>query len=126
MNSPIEHATSTITKYAQQAPRYTSYPTALKFSAVNDGLLENASENCGADTISLYIHIPFCEQLCYYCGCNKIVTRHNEKADHYLSYIEKEMIAKKSLYKDSSGASFRWRFPKFSLSNTTYLFNVSD
>ncbi|MBQ4830218.1 oxygen-independent coproporphyrinogen III oxidase [Alteromonas sp. MMG017] len=100
MNSPIEQATSTITKYAQQAPRYTSYPTALKFEAVNDGLLESASENCGADTISLYIHIPFCEALCYYCGCNKIVTRHNEKADHYLSYIEKEMIAKKSLYKD--------------------------
>ncbi|MDO6569212.1 oxygen-independent coproporphyrinogen III oxidase [Alteromonas sp. 1_MG-2023] len=99
MNSPIEQATTTITKYAQQAPRYTSYPTALKFEAVNDDLLENASEHCGADTISLYIHIPFCEKLCYYCGCNKIVTRHNEKADHYLSYIEKEMVAKKSLYK---------------------------
>lgn len=89
---------TTITKYAQQAPRYTSYPTALKFDEVKGTILTNASAQCGADNLSVYIHIPFCEQLCYYCGCNKVVTRHNEKADDYLDYLEKEILSKAALY----------------------------
>lgn len=89
---------TTITKYAQQAPRYTSYPTALKFDNVRGSILEKASTLCGADNLSVYIHIPFCEQLCYYCGCNKVVTRHNEKADDYLEYLEQEIRTKKTLY----------------------------
>lgn len=89
---------TTITKYAQQAPRYTSYPTALKFDSVRGSILEKASALCGADNLSVYIHIPFCEQLCYYCGCNKVVTRHNEKADNYLEYLEQEIREKKVLY----------------------------
>lgn len=87
-------SSSFIKKYAQHAPRYTSYPTALKFEPVDGDFLLDASTSSGADTLSLYVHIPFCKTLCYYCGCNKLVTRHNEKADDYLTYLEKEMLAK--------------------------------
>ena len=98
MNMPTISAATTIKKYAQHAPRYTSYPTALKFDSVADDVLETASQYCGSDALSLYIHIPFCEKLCYYCGCNKIITRHNHKADDYLSYLAKEIEIKKPLY----------------------------
>ena len=89
--------TSFIKKYAQHAPRYTSYPTALKFEPVDNDILSIANKDTLADELSLYIHIPFCNTLCYYCGCNKIVTRHQDKADIYLDYLEKEMIAKQAL-----------------------------
>lgn len=89
--------TTTITKYAQHAPRYTSYPTALKFEPVQDDILTIANHQSQNKVSSLYVHIPFCKTLCYYCGCNKIVTRHNSKADEYLDYIEKEMLAKRQL-----------------------------
>ena len=40
--------------------------------------------------LSLYVHIPFCHKLCYFCGCNKVITRHQHKADIYLDYLEKK------------------------------------
>ena len=98
MTTPPLVPNSTVIKYAQQAPRYTSYPTALKFSQVPANALNEASWKYGTDDLALYIHIPFCDTLCYYCGCNKTVTRHNDKADDYLSYLEQEMLLKKPLY----------------------------
>lgn len=89
-----DNTQSFITKYAQHAPRYTSYPTALKFEPIDSDLLTLASDSSTTNELSLYVHIPFCKTLCYYCGCNKLVTRHNEKADDYLAYLEKEMVAK--------------------------------
>ncbi|MGM0526172.1 MAG: oxygen-independent coproporphyrinogen III oxidase [Pseudomonadota bacterium] len=80
-----------IEKYNINGPRYTSYPTALMlapdFSMAD---IEDALNNA-ANEICLYIHLPFCHKLCYYCGCNKIVTRHQHKADKYLDYLESEM-----------------------------------
>ncbi|WP_394224043.1 oxygen-independent coproporphyrinogen III oxidase [Alteromonas gracilis] len=90
---------STITKYAQHAPRYTSYPTALKFEPLDNDILRTAHVISKAPAVSLYVHIPFCKTLCYYCGCNKLVTRHNEKADEYLVYLEKEVLTKHYLAK---------------------------
>ena len=83
-------------KYNTAGPRYTSYPTAIAFEALDDGaLLTNAlstlSQSENANKLSLYMHIPFCHSLCYYCGCNKIVTRHAHKADIYLDYLIKEI-----------------------------------
>ncbi|PKP63573.1 MAG: coproporphyrinogen III oxidase, partial [Alphaproteobacteria bacterium HGW-Alphaproteobacteria-9] len=54
---------------AKPVPRYTSYPTAADFGALPEGAIERAIAGADGD-ISLYLHIPFCEQICYYCGCN--------------------------------------------------------
>jgi oxygen-independent coproporphyrinogen-3 oxidase len=83
-------------KYNTAGPRYTSYPTAIAFEPLDDqALLGHAmtalSQSDDADKLSLYMHIPFCHSLCYYCGCNKIVTRHAQKADIYLDYLIKEI-----------------------------------
>ena len=76
-------------------PRYTSYPTADRF---HDGfrqpeyvsVLENTLSG-SLKPVSLYVHIPFCNVICYYCGCNKVITKDTSKADEYLTYLEKEM-----------------------------------
>lgn len=76
-------------------PRYTSYPTADRFHngfrqpeyvATLDKVLKNNTK-----PVSLYIHIPFCNVICYYCGCNKVITKDTQKAHQYLDYLEKEM-----------------------------------
>ena len=79
-------------------PRYTSYPTADRFVeafgpdeyvlALQQRRLGSAAK---AVPLSLYVHIPFCESLCYYCACNKIITRHPERADVYLRYLSREI-----------------------------------
>ncbi|WP_205662138.1 oxygen-independent coproporphyrinogen III oxidase [Alteromonas flava] len=81
-----------LNKYNTSGPRYTSYPTALEFSSeLPDNPLHHAMLTSAGSDLSLYIHIPFCHQLCYYCGCNKVVTRHQHKADRYLDYLAKEI-----------------------------------
>ncbi|WP_286270471.1 oxygen-independent coproporphyrinogen III oxidase [Thalassotalea hakodatensis] len=86
-------------KYNTSGPRYTSYPTALEFhdhfTAID---LASAIENSKNNTLSLYVHIPFCHSLCYYCGCNKVVTRQRDKADIYLDYLIKELKTKAPLF----------------------------
>lgn len=89
-----------IKKYNQQAPRYTSYPTALEFVPIDNNdtqteqtILQNRDKK---RPLSLYIHIPFCRHLCYYCGCNKIITKKNSDAGDYLDYLFAEILHKKS------------------------------
>ena len=86
-------------KYNTNGPRYTSYPTALSFddSFFDDDLIKAVKTSPNND-LSLYLHIPFCHSLCYYCGCNKIVTRHNHKATEYLTYLFTEISQRKSLF----------------------------
>jgi oxygen-independent coproporphyrinogen-3 oxidase len=79
-------------------PRYTSYPTADRFvEAFTDADYAQALEQRRASPagltlpLSLYVHIPFCESLCYYCGCNKIITKHHDRAAGYLKYLEREV-----------------------------------
>jgi oxygen-independent coproporphyrinogen III oxidase len=80
-------------------PRYTSYPTADRFSESFDSArLETALEEHRAaaeagmpSPLSIYVHIPFCESLCYYCACNKIITKHHERAAPYLDALEAEI-----------------------------------
>ncbi|RZF79072.1 oxygen-independent coproporphyrinogen III oxidase [Pseudoalteromonas sp. CO325X] len=92
MIAQVQWHNELINKYNVSGPRYTSYPTALQLTDGADGnTLINALNQCQGDELSLYIHIPFCHQLCYYCGCNKIVTRHQHKADLYLDYLGQEM-----------------------------------
>jgi oxygen-independent coproporphyrinogen-3 oxidase len=77
-------------------PRYTSYPTADRFSAdfgPSDAIKALAGNRADAPTkpLSVYVHIPFCEQLCYYCACNKIITKRHERASAYLDALETEL-----------------------------------
>ena len=80
-------------------PRYTSYPTADRFveafgpAEYRQALRQRAQGAVvgGAPPLSLYVHIPFCESVCYYCACNKVVTRHHERAAEYLDALEQEI-----------------------------------
>ena len=82
-------------KYACSGPRYTSYPTAPQFRA--DFPLEQylAWQDKDGDhkraPLSLYVHLPFCHDICYYCACNKIVTRKKGVARRYLDHLEREI-----------------------------------
>ena len=76
-------------------PRYTSYPTADRFhNEVGDAGYQTALQACRADSpapLSLYLHIPFCENICYYCGCNKIITKDHSRSARYVDYLSREM-----------------------------------
>jgi oxygen-independent coproporphyrinogen-3 oxidase len=81
-------------RYDIPGPRYTSYPTADRFSdgVVVADLLDALRKNTVARRpLSLYVHIPFCESLCYYCACNKIITHDHSKAARYLDYLAQEV-----------------------------------
>jgi oxygen-independent coproporphyrinogen-3 oxidase len=87
-----------LTRFDVPGPRYTSYPTADRFAEAfgeNDyvqALARRQAGGVGKQTpLSLYVHIPFCESLCYYCACNKIVTHHKEQSADYLRYLGKEL-----------------------------------
>jgi len=82
-------------KYDRSGPRYTSYPTAPYFhpgvgaATYLDHL--HQEDTGAAREISLYVHLPFCDTLCYFCGCNMMVTRSRSKVERYLEYLEKEI-----------------------------------
>lgn len=83
-----------VQKYNVPGPRYTSYPTAVQLSdQYEQGELDRAfgKRRDKEQAFSLYIHIPFCFSLCWYCGCTKIITKDQDRGDHYLDYLEKEM-----------------------------------
>lgn len=98
-----------IQKYNQSGPRYTSYPTALEFneSYTNEDFIA-AANRYPERPLSLYVHIPFCHKLCYFCGCNKVITRHQHKADIYLDYLEKEIKARSELFKNRVATQVHW------------------
>lgn len=80
----------------QQGPRYTSYPTADRFTdEFTEEKYINALEQRVSGfldkPLSLYVHVPFCNTICYYCACNKIITKDKSKSDLYLDYLEKEL-----------------------------------
>lgn len=78
-------------------PRYTSYPTADRFVEAHgpaqhlQALAQRAQGPGKAAPLSVYVHVPFCESLCYYCACNKIVTKHHERGAEYLKLLDAEI-----------------------------------
>jgi oxygen-independent coproporphyrinogen-3 oxidase len=93
---PLVFDPALIKKLTQSGPRYTSYPTADRFAGdfgYRDYLQAVAGLRTRGSTkpLSLYLHIPFCDTVCYYCACNKIVTKNREKAAVYLSYLKREI-----------------------------------
>jgi len=83
----------------QPGPRYTSYPTADRFveafgaAEYRQALQQRASGATvgGTPPLSIYVHVPFCESVCYYCACNKVITRHHDRASDYLDVLTQEV-----------------------------------
>jgi oxygen-independent coproporphyrinogen-3 oxidase len=92
-----------IARLSKSGPRYTSYPTADRFAdsyTYRDYLHAVAERRTrgNARPLSLYLHIPFCDTVCYYCACNKIVTKNREKAATYMAYLKREITIQGSLF----------------------------
>lgn len=90
----MELPTALLEKYSKAGPRYTSYPTAPYFTEAfgeKEWLAELAATQDSGRDLSLYVHIPFCDTLCYYCGCNMVATRNYSRATEYLAFLFKEI-----------------------------------
>jgi oxygen-independent coproporphyrinogen-3 oxidase len=91
-----------VRRYDRPGPRYTSYPTAVQFHP-RFGIAEyeaaaRASNHGDAQPLSLYVHVPFCENPCFYCGCNKVITRDHAKAGQYLARLYREIALQGTLF----------------------------
>lgn len=92
----IELSEALIRSLDTLGPRYTSYPTAGRF---HTGFTEQAYRNhlgqrngrLGNPPLSIYMHLPFCESLCYFCACNKIIIKEHGRVAEYLGYLDREM-----------------------------------
>jgi oxygen-independent coproporphyrinogen-3 oxidase len=95
-DSPIQRLDpELIARYDVSGPRYTSYPTAVQFTDQFDekSFARAVGDSNGAPIpapLSIYVHVPFCRQLCFYCACNKLVTQDTAKAVEYLDLLERE------------------------------------
>jgi oxygen-independent coproporphyrinogen-3 oxidase len=92
-----------VEKYDRPGPRYTSYPTAPQFHqafAMDDyhAAAKASNQATVPKALSLYIHIPFCKSLCYYCACNKIITQKTHRAVEYLNYLKREIAMQAALF----------------------------
>ena len=92
----IELSEELIRKFDTLGPRYTSYPTADRFNTAFTeqsyrNYLDQRAKNGANPPLSIYVHLPFCESLCYFCACNKIITKDHGRAVEYLNYLDKEM-----------------------------------
>ena len=93
-----------VERYGGRGPRYTSYPTALQFSdsLTASGYRDNAlASNASGAPLSLYVHIPFCHALCYYCGCNKIVTHNQQRVERYMEMLHREIGMQSAMFDDT-------------------------
>ena len=90
-----------INRYDKAGPRYTSYPTALE---LHDGFTDTdyrqhiEKSNAAGGPLSLYVHIPFCDTVCFYCACNKIVTKNRSHAQPYVDNLCKEIVMQGALF----------------------------
>ena len=104
-----------VARYDGRVPRYTSYPTAPHFSAAVDAATyAEWLKALPADTmLSLYLHVPFCDRLCHYCGCNTTVVRLDSARRAYASLLEREiarvaaLIGRRAPSRMSIGAAAR-------------------
>ncbi len=101
-------------KYDRPGPRYTSYPTAPQFNekfTAENYLDEIIKTNYGENLphLSLYYHLPYCDTLCYFCGCNMIITRNRDRVKEYIRYIKKEMdLIRGYLLTDRKVSQLHW------------------
>jgi oxygen-independent coproporphyrinogen-3 oxidase len=97
-STAVNMSTDLLRRFDVAGPRYTSYPTADRFveafTATDYGLALQQRRTVASAMVfplSLYVHIPFCESVCYYCACNKIITKHHERGAEYLRYLSREV-----------------------------------
>jgi oxygen-independent coproporphyrinogen III oxidase len=95
-STDIEISEELIRRFDSLGPRYTSYPTADRFNTQFDErsyikYLQGHTTAPVKAPLSLYVHLPFCASICYYCGCNKIITKDHGRSAKYLRYLEKEL-----------------------------------
>ncbi|RKY90770.1 MAG: oxygen-independent coproporphyrinogen III oxidase [Ignavibacteriae bacterium] len=101
-------------KYDKPGPRYTSYPTAPQFNdsfTGNNYVDEIIKTNNGKDhpDLSLYFHLPYCDTLCYFCGCNMLITRNRDRINEYVNYLKKEIdLLKKYLSPERKVTQHHW------------------
>ena len=114
MSRPSLFQEDLIHRYDKPGPRYTSYPPATEF---HDGIGESeyrawalqSNEEPIPKPLSLYFHIPFCSSICYYCACNKVITKRKEKAEPYLQDLYREIEIQASLYdRDREVRQLHW------------------
>lgn len=103
--STVEFDAKLIKKLDRPGPRYTSYPTADRFTEAFGTrqyalAVEQRKLLGNRRPLSLYVHVPFCESVCYYCACNKIVTKQRDKAVEYLGYLMRELEMQAQLFGD--------------------------
>ncbi|AKJ99836.1 coproporphyrinogen III oxidase [Pseudomonas chlororaphis] len=103
MNAVSGFNRALVEKYDRPGPRYTSYPTAPQFhqAFAMDEYRQAAQRSNQAPqpkALSVYIHIPFCQSLCYYCACHKIITRKTPRAAEYLTYLKREIALQAALF----------------------------
>src|SRR4029078_4348102 len=94
--SRVNFTAATLEKYNRPGPRYTSYPTAPEWDDSFGELdlrlaFEEANTKPSPAPLSLYFHIPFCESLCLYCGCNVVINKRHEVAQPYLEHLKREI-----------------------------------
>ncbi len=103
LHTPFEFDPDLIRRLDRNGPRYTSYPTADRFAATfgpDDYRCWVARRNIGGvrRALSLYVHLPFCSTLCFYCACNKIATKDHNKGQRYLDYLLREIEMQSALF----------------------------
>ena len=99
--SSIQFDPGLIRRYDINGPRYTSYPTAVQFHpgfATDQYRVAAHASNASNGPLSIYVHVPFCASPCFYCGCNRVITRDHSKAAVYLKYLFKEIELQAELF----------------------------
>ena len=86
-NVPLE----SYLKYDRPVPRYTSYPTAVKFHEIEESQYSQTLSQLDKKPLSIYIHIPFCQKMCLYCGCSVILNRNEERQEKYVQALLREI-----------------------------------
>jgi len=103
MSQQVQFNPELVQRYDVAGPRYTSYPTAMQFHEGFDAELyrrfvRESNAELIPSPLSLYVHLPFCHSLCYYCGCNKKVTQHTEQGVAYLQFLSQEIRMRGGLF----------------------------
>jgi oxygen-independent coproporphyrinogen III oxidase len=104
MKLPAELTAECLAEMSSRGPRYTSYPPATEFAPIEHARVigELATLQCEHAPVSLYVHVPFCKSLCWYCGCNVIPSRDTSKGERYVDVLATEL----ALLADSLGIGF--------------------